>query len=55
MAYQGFKAVQQSVESKSGYGAKRAGAIAASIGRKKYGAKRFAQMAAQARKRTKKS
>lgn len=33
------------------YGAKRAGAIAASIGRKKYGKKKMARMSAKGRKR----
>jgi hypothetical protein len=51
MGYMGFKAVQQNVE-KSGKSAAQAGAIAAAIGRKKYGAKRMAQMSAEARKRS---
>jgi hypothetical protein len=33
------------------YGEKRAGAIAAAVGRKKYGAKKMAKMAAKGRKR----
>lgn len=37
--HMGFKAVQNSIEDKEGYSKERAGAIAASIGRKKYGAK----------------
>lgn len=54
MAYQGFAKVQQGVE-KSGKSAAQAGAIAAAIGRRKYGAKKFAQMAAEGRKRSTKS
>lgn len=50
MAYSGFKKVQASIESK-GTSAVKAGAIAAAIGRKKYGAKRFQAMAAEGRKR----
>lgn len=51
MAYEGFKAVQKNVE-KSGASPSKAGAIAAAIGRKKYGAKRFAAMAAEGRRRS---
>lgn len=47
MAYQGFKAVEASA-AKSG--AKNPGAVAASIGRKKYGAKTFNKAAASGRK-----
>lgn len=51
MAYQGFKKVQASIESKGTSSAK-AGAIAAAIGRKKYGNARFQAMAAEGRKRS---
>jgi hypothetical protein len=54
MAYQGFAKVQKSVE-KGGKSSAQAGAIAAAIGRRKYGAKRFAQMAAEGKKRSAKS
>jgi hypothetical protein len=47
MAYQGFNKVQGSIQ-KEGYSKKAAGAIAASIGRKKYGP---AKMASAARRR----
>lgn len=49
MAYMGFKAVQGNIE-KEGKSPKAAAAIAASIGRKKYGAKGMAQRAAAARR-----
>lgn len=44
-----FSALKKSI---AAGGAKDAGAIAASIGRKKYGAKRFAAMGAAGRKRS---
>ena len=47
-----FKKLQSSIE-KEGRSAKDAGAIAASIGRKKFGNKRFAQLSAMGRKRNK--
>lgn len=50
MAYQGFQKVQVGIESKGASKAK-AGAIAAAIGRKKYGNSRFQAMAAEGRKR----
>lgn len=46
MAYMGFKAVQASAG-----GGKKGAAIAAAIGRKKYGKQRFQQMAAEGRRR----
>jgi hypothetical protein len=46
MAYMGFKAV-----AKSAGGGKKGAAIAAAIGRKKYGKARFQAMAAEGRKR----
>lgn len=46
-----FKAVQQSIESKEGYSPDRAAAIAAAIGRKKYGKKGMARLAAEGRRR----
>lgn len=45
-----FKAVTKSIEA-SGKSPERAKAIAAAIGRKKYGAKRMASMAAKGRKK----
>lgn len=53
MAYMGFQKVQQGVE-KSGKSPKQAAAIAAAIGRRKYGAKRMASMAAEGRRRASK-
>lgn len=47
-----FKALTSNIESREGYGEDRAKAIAASIGRKKYGAKKFGRMS-QAGKRRK--
>lgn len=44
MAYQGFSKVEGSIE-KEGYSKKAAGAITASIGRKKYGRKAMAKAA----------
>jgi len=44
MAYMGFNKVQGSIE-KEGYSKNAAGAIAASIGRKKYGGKAMAKAA----------
>tara|TARA_R110000796_G_scaffold37023_1_gene93708 strand:+ start:1700 stop:1897 length:198 start_codon:yes stop_codon:yes gene_type:complete len=46
MAYVGFKKLQGKLESQ-GKSPAAAGAIAASIGRKKYGAKKFGKAAAQ--------
>lgn len=46
MAYQGFNKVQGSIQ-KEGYSKQAAGAIAASIGRKKYGPKAMAKAAAK--------
>lgn len=46
MAYMGFQAV-----AKSAGGGKKGAAIAAAIGRKKYGKQRFQQMAAEGRRR----
>jgi len=45
-----FKALTSKLE-KSGKSAKSAAAIAASIGRKKYGKKKFAKLASKGRKR----
>lgn len=47
-----FDALQKSIE-KEGKSKQAAGAIAAAIGRKKYGAKKMASMAAKGRKRAK--
>ena len=47
MAYQGFKAVEASA-AKSG--ARNPAAVAAAVGRKKYGAKKFNRAASQGRK-----
>jgi hypothetical protein len=47
MGYEGFAKVKAEVASK---GARDPGAVAASIGRKKYGAKKFNRAAAQGRK-----
>lgn len=47
-----FKALESKVK-KEGYGKEAAAAIAASAGRKKYGAKKMAKMAAAGRKRAK--
>jgi len=47
MGYEGFKAVEASA-AKSG--AKNPGAVAAAIGRKKYGAKKFNKAAASGKK-----
>lgn len=44
-----FKALQKHVEGE-GYSAKAAAAVAASVGRKKYGAKKMGKMAAKGRK-----
>lgn len=46
-----FKALAKSIEKKSGYSEDRAKSVAASIGRKKYGAKKMGKMAAAGRKR----
>jgi len=46
MVYMGFQAV-----AKSAGGGKKGAAIAAAIGRKKYGKQRFQQMAAEGRRR----
>lgn len=50
MATEGFAAV-----AKSAGGGKKGAAIAAAVGRKKYGAKAFQKMAAEGRKRAAKS
>lgn len=50
MAKMGFAAVQSNIE-KSGKSPKEAAAIAAAIGRKKYGGAKMAKMAAIGRKR----
>jgi hypothetical protein len=47
MAYQGFEAVKKSAEAS---GARNPGAVAASIGRKKYGKKKFQAAAAKGKK-----
>lgn len=49
MAYEGFSKVQSSIE-KDGKSKKVAGAIAASIGRKKYGKKKFDSAASKGEK-----
>ena len=46
-----FSKLQQSIEHKEGYSASRAAAIAAYAGRRKYGKKRFQEMAAAGRRR----
>jgi|TARA_R100000482_G_scaffold123773_1_gene74571 hypothetical protein len=46
MAYMGFKKLKSKLESE-GKSPKAAGAIAASVGRKKYGAKKFNKAAAE--------
>ena len=48
-----FAALKSKIQSKGGKSAKAAGAIAASIGRKKYGAKKMAAMAVAGRKKAK--
>jgi hypothetical protein len=48
--YEGFAKVVDEIEKKSGYSADRAKAIAASIGRKKYGKKVFQKAAAKGQK-----
>ena len=48
MAYMGFKKLKSKLESE-GKSPKAAGAIAASVGRKKYGAKKFNKAAAAPR------
>lgn len=49
MAYMGFQALQSKIE-KGGKSKAAAGAIAASIGRKKYGKKKFQAAAAKGKK-----
>jgi len=49
MAYVGFKKLKSKLQ-KSGKSAKAAGAIAATIGRKKYGKKKFQTAAAKGKK-----
>lgn len=49
--YIGFNKLKNQIKGKSGYSDKRAAAVAASIGRKKYGAKGMAQKAAAGRKK----
>ncbi|MBB6694385.1 hypothetical protein H7B90_23595 [Cohnella xylanilytica] len=46
-----FKQLSNSIQKKDGVSKKSADAIAASIGRKKYGASKMASMAAKGRKR----
>lgn len=46
-----FAKLAASIESKEGYGEDRANAIAASIGRKKYGAVKMSSLATKGRKR----
>ncbi len=46
-----FAKLQGEIENKGTYGKAAAGAIAATIGRKKYGKDRFQRMAARGRKR----
>jgi hypothetical protein len=48
-----FAALKSKIQSKGGKSAKAAGAIAASIGRKKYGAKKMTAMAVAGRKKAK--
>ena len=48
MAYMGFQALQGKLAKK--YGGERAARIAASIGRKKYGKKKFQKAAAEGKK-----
>lgn len=47
----GFNKLQSEIEAK-GSSPKKAAAIAAAVGRKKYGAKKFAAMGAEARRRS---
>lgn len=49
MAYIGFSKLKQQIEAKGGV--RDAGAVAASIGRKKYGKEKFQRLAAAARQR----
>jgi hypothetical protein len=49
MAYLGFSKLKRQIE--AGGGARNAGAVAAEIGRKKYGSSKFKQLAAAARRR----
>lgn len=49
MAYVGFNKLKKSIQSK-GKSAKAAGAIAASIGRKKYGKRKFQEAASKGKK-----
>lgn len=51
MAHLGFGKLKGKIERKEGYGSKRAAAIAASIGRKKLGAKAMAKKAAAGRRK----
>lgn len=46
-----FRSLTSSIEKREGYSPERAKAVAASIGRKKYGAKKMAKMAAKGRAR----
>jgi len=48
--YEGFAKVVNEIEKKSGYSEDRAKAIAASIGRKKYGKSKFQKAAAKGQK-----
>lgn len=49
-----FRQLSQSIQRKQGISKERADAIAAAIGRKKYGAEKMAKMAAEGRRRVKK-
>lgn len=49
-----FQKLSTSIQKKEGVSKKQADAIAASIGRKKYGAERMAKMSASGRKKAKK-
>lgn len=51
MAESKFKKLQGKIERKEGYSKERAGAIAASIGRKKYGAAGMAKKSAAGRRK----
>ena len=49
-----FRLLSQSIQRKQGISKERADAIAAAIGRQKYGAEKMAKMAAEGRRRVKK-
>lgn len=50
-AHIGFKKLQDEIEDKEGYSKERSAKIAAAVGRKKYGKKQMAQMAAEGKKK----